>query len=133
MEENKIDQPEFSVEDLRQYFRFLFPIKQMYKWLTYSQPNLKKDKNSTECSEYFYKREFSFTLPGDIYCRYNCFTNMEEFHEHLIKESPIKIDIGAVYNMPPRNHSSVDSGSFKPVSKELVFDIDISDYDDVRS
>ena len=58
---------------------------------------------------------------------------MKEFHDHLVKESPIKIDIGAVYNMPPKNHSSVDPGSFRPEQKELVFDIDMTDYDDVRT
>lgn len=62
---------EFDVDVLRQYFRYVFPSKGMYNWLTYYQPEIKEDESSTPCSEYFYKREFSFTLTGGIYCRYN--------------------------------------------------------------
>ena len=42
-----------------------------------------------------------------------------------------KIDIGAVFNCVPRDHLSVKN--FRPESRELVFDIDLSDYDDVRT
>lgn len=105
----------------------------MYNWLTYYQPDLTEDDQKVPFSDYFYKREFSFTLMGDIYCRYNCFRNEKEFKDTLIDQSPIKIDIGAVYNMPPKNHSSIDSKAFMPREKELVFDIDMTDYDDVRT
>lgn len=37
-----------------------------------------------------------------------------------------------MYNVPPKNHTSVDSKGFIPLEKELVFDIDMTDYDDVR-
>lgn len=128
------DQLEFSVELLQQYYKFLFPAQQMFNWLNYYLPSSStSDKEKEEFSEYFYKREFSFTLEGDIYCRYNCFKNKTEFLNHLIKDRPIKIDIGAVYNIPPKNHSTVDAKAFMPLQKELVLDIDISDYDDVRT
>ncbi len=42
------------------------------------------------------------------------------------------MDIGAVYNYPPMKKSSIDSKSFTPQERELVFDIDITDYDAVR-
>lgn len=139
MEEEKIttnEAPqglEFDVDLLRQYFRYLFPSNGMYNWLTYYQPDVSENDESKHFSEYFYKREFSFTLQGDIYCRYNCFKNEKEFKDALISQTPIKIDIGAVYNMPPKNHSSIDSKAFLPQEKELVFDIDMTDYDDVRT
>lgn len=123
---------EFSVEKLKQYFKYLFPSTKMYQWLTYFQPNITQDDDKKEYSDYFYKREFSFTLEGDIYVRYNWFANQKEFKDALIDKSPIKIDIGAVYNMAPKNHSSVESKGFIPLEKELVFDIDMTDYDNVR-
>jgi DNA primase small subunit len=43
------------------------------------------------------------------------------------------MDIGAVFNMPPKDHTTVKAGAFKPVERELVFDIDLTDYDEVRT
>lgn len=47
-----------------------------------------------------------------------------------MERSPAKIHVGAVYNDEPRNHTKVQT--FVPIEKELVFDIDANDYDDVR-
>ena len=45
-----------------------------------------------------------------------------------------KIDIGAVFNMAPSRHLSCgDKKAFVPMEKEMVFDIDMDAYDDVRS
>lgn len=81
----------------------------MFQWLSYSGA-----EGEEEFNEFFYNREFSFTLEGDIYCRYECFKNEAEFKAKLIEKKPIKIDIGAVYNVPPKQHSTISGSSFTP-------------------
>jgi len=45
----------------------------------------------------------------------------------------LKIDIGPMYSHPPKERKLVEATSFYPIERELVFDIDLSDYDTVRS
>ena len=65
-------------------------------------------------------------MADDVYIRYQCFTNAKEMKTLMTKPQPHKIDIGAVFNCVPRDHLSVKN--FRPESRELVFDIDLSDY-----
>lgn len=109
---------EFNPDYLKIYYDRLFPVSLLYQWLSYGDPELIK------------KREFSFTLKDDIYIRYCSFKTKEEFKSALVAKVPYKIDIGAVFNGPPSIHDSITN--FKPVSKEFVVDIDMTDYDEVR-
>lgn len=79
----------------------------------------------------FVNREFSFTLQDDIYIRYQSFDNQSELEKEICLKSPFKIDIGAVYNVRPKDHRA--STMIKPVQRELVFDIDMTDYDEIRT
>ncbi|XP_061413410.1 DNA primase small subunit [Lethenteron reissneri] len=105
------------------YYRRLFPYGPYYRWLNYGGV----EKN------YFVNREFSFTLKDDIYVRYQSFQNQADMEKEIQKCVPYKIDIGAVFSHKPNQHNSVKMGSFQALEKELVFDIDMTDYDDVRS
>ncbi|EPR79698.1 DNA primase small subunit [Spraguea lophii 42_110] len=88
------------------YYSQIYPFNKIYKWL-----------NTNE------NREFSFTLQNNIYCRYLSFKDTDSFKEKVIKENPIKIDIGAEYYTIP--HKNITN----PKKKELTFDVDLTDYE----
>lgn len=83
--------------------------------------------------DFFGRREMSFTINDDIYIRYQSFRDASELAAAIQKKQPHKIDIGAVFTYPPKDHHTVKAEAFKPVERELIFDIDMTDYDDVRT
>ena len=116
--------PQFDPDLLRLYYARLFPYDQWCRWMAYNS-----DEPGT--GSQLARRELSLTLADDVYIRYQCFTSAKEMKSLMTKRQPHKIDIGAVFNCVPRDHLSVKN--FRPESRELVFDIDLSDYDDVRT
>eukprot|EP00171_Calliarthron_tuberculosum_P018490 IDg18490t1 len=103
---------------LKLYYSHLFPAEQFGRWLSYGS------------DEYLGNREISFTLPGDIYLRWRSYATPGELLAALKAHTPIKMDIGAVYNTSPMTKATY-LGTLTPEEKELVFDIDLTDYDDV--
>lgn len=108
-----------QVSNLKQYYDHLFPVGLFNQWLRYGRDDV------------FKRREISFTLPGELYIRWKSFDSQEEFKTDLVKSVPLKIDIGAVYNRPPKDKATGITNKLVPKSKELVFDIDMTDYADV--
>ncbi|KAI7833145.1 hypothetical protein BX661DRAFT_179254 [Kickxella alabastrina] len=115
---------EISPRTLGQYYQRLFPHSLYYKWLNYNGP-----MPTTE----FTHREFSFTINDGIYLRYQSFKDGEDFQRELQRLSPSKIDIGAIFTAQPKHAKSLQPGVFRAISKELVFDIDMTDYDEIRT
>lgn len=81
----------------------------MIKWLTYDQSNtylpliyeftifLFIDSMNLK------NREFSFTFPNGSYLRFQSFDNAEQFQAFLVKNTPVKIDLGAIYSARVRH------------------------------
>lgn len=65
-----------------------------------------------------------------MYIRYLSYETQAEFENDLYTKNPFKIDIGAVMTIRPRDHRV---GNVYPTQRELVFDIDMTDYDAVRT
>ncbi|KAG0258770.1 hypothetical protein DFQ27_004438 [Actinomortierella ambigua] len=112
-------------EWLRLFYRHFFPYNSYYKWLNYD--------STPKPSRTFMHREFCFTLQDDTYIRFQSFLNQEEFKREVLRLCPAKIDLGAIYNIRPKDKKNVRPAAFVPVSKELVFDIDMTDYDEIRT
>lgn len=117
---------DFNKDLLRIYYDRLFPFIGMYRWLSYSS-------DPTTPKDFFLRREFTFVLEGDVYCRYQCFRNADEYRAKVMAQQPVRMEIGAVYTHPPKTHNTVVKDAYKPVERELVFDIDMDDYDDIRT
>lgn len=107
---------------LSMYYGHFFPLRRMLRWLAYGNEK-----------RYLANREFSFTLENDVYLRYLSFDSPEALLARLLKDVPVKIDIGAVYSSRPTERKTLTGAGFRPVEHELVFDLDMTDYDDVRS
>ncbi|XP_010676305.2 uncharacterized protein LOC104892163 [Beta vulgaris subsp. vulgaris] len=122
---------DFNASYLKLYYAKLFPYSDMFKWMSYGN-----DGKHPGCDQsYFGRREFSFTLDNDIYLRFQSFKTASELESAVKEKCPFKIDIGPVYSVDPsKRHAYAQTGDnvFTPKERELVFDIDMTDYDDVR-
>jgi DNA primase small subunit len=106
---------DFNPQLLHTYYHKLFPADLIAQWTTHNLD----------------KREWSYTLDNDIYVRFQAFSTPQLLKEDIRRKLPHKIDIGAVYNARPTMKTAV--GKFVPVQREFVFDIDLTDYSDVRA
>nr|BAC76768.1 DNA primase catalytic subunit [Coprinopsis cinerea] len=110
-------------EAMLTFYRRLYPFKSIYSWLNHdSMP-----------TRMFTHREFAFTLQGDVYLRYRSFNSAEDLKKDICHLNPTRFEIGPVYTGRPRDKKTLRPGSFTPTLRELVFDIDMTDYDLVRT
>ncbi|XP_059620348.1 DNA primase small subunit [Phlebotomus argentipes] len=106
-------------EHLKMYYKRLFPYKQFYQWLSYDDEKL------------FQHREFCFTYDGDVFQRYLTFDDQEHMAKEMTAKVPSKIDIGPVMNVRPNKLGLAQNLRFR--QRELIFDIDMTDYDEIRT
>ncbi|CAD5207401.1 unnamed protein product [Bursaphelenchus okinawaensis] len=108
---------------LMDYYNNLYPTKLFIKWLSYNK----------SAKEAMNKREIGFSFKGGAMLRYQSFSEPNEFTRTLCTKLPHKIEIGPVYNHPVSERLKLEPGAMKAVERELIFDIDLTDYDDVRN
>lgn len=102
---------------MKTYYTRLFPFKPTFHWLNQSRVP----------SRNFTHREFALTLQNDVYIRYNSFANADDFKDHVVRLNPARFEIGPVYSNRPKDRKSLMKAALKPVLRELVFDIDMTD------
>lgn len=112
-----------SSSDMIYYYERLLPFRYVYQWLNHS-PKPQPD---------FTMREFAYEYRSGAYQRYNSYPSMEDFKQSVIKANPTRFEVGAVYAVNPVDRKSLPKSAMKPLEKELVFDIDLTDYDDIRT
>ncbi|KAG5921222.1 hypothetical protein E4U61_007001 [Claviceps capensis] len=111
-------------EVMRSFYQRLFPWRHLFQWLNHG-PTPTND---------FGHREFAFTLQNDAYLRYQSFATADLLRKDVLRLMPSRFEIGPVYSTNPRDRKTLRSSSaFKPLAKELCFDIDLTDYDDIRT
>lgn len=66
----------------------------------------------------------------DVYIRFLSYETAAELEADICSRNPFKIDIGPVMSGRPKHHRITSS---VPVQRELIFDIDMTDYDEVRT
>ncbi|KAI5292443.1 hypothetical protein KEM52_006354, partial [Ascosphaera acerosa] len=117
-------QPHVTTELMLAFYQRLFPFNTLHQWLNHG----------VRPSPDFTNREFALTLQNDAYLRYQSYTTPDHLRRDILRLNPSRFEIGPVYSANPRDRKSLRLGStFRPIAKELVFDIDVTDYDDIRT
>jgi DNA primase small subunit len=143
IDEKKLEQAEMGEPTAYlAYYKYLLPWKQLFLWLnrTYTIPTSSTSTTSSatastsgQASRNFTHREFAFTLQNEAYLRYNSFGSPEDLKREVCRLNPARFEIGPIYSAKPKDRKTVQKTLFKPVSRELVFDIDMTDYDEIRT
>ena len=89
------------------YYTTIFPYREIFKTIDISK-----------------KKELAFGLQGTTFMRYETFDTPEEFYNRIKTVNPYRIDVGATYKERPKKTTKNEF-----VGKELVFDIDLTDYE----
>ncbi|CDR94188.1 DNA primase small subunit, putative [Babesia bigemina] len=118
--------------NLRFYYEKICPVRDLVRWVSYE---------GEKTAGLLPRREISFTFQRETggsateyYMRWQCFESHRQLQNVLYGRDnvPYKIDIGAVYNKPV-SLMQLSGSNFHAVERELVFDIDMNDYDDLRT
>jgi DNA primase small subunit len=115
-------------QDLDYFYKNIFPSEQLFAWTQYGSQDPKETV----------KREYSITLSSEnnkdgVFVRYSSCVNQKKFRELMFSRPHgwiSKLDIGPKFNGDVSRHKEK---ILTPEEKELVFDIDMDDYNAVRT
>lgn len=113
----------FDANDMPVFYQRLMPFKEIFNWLNHFPSPTPS----------FTNREIAFTLQNDAYLRYQAFPTYDAFKKEVVRLLPSRFEIGPVYSANPRDRKILRKAAFRPLEKELVFDIDMTDYDEIRT
>ncbi|KAI9739614.1 MAG: hypothetical protein M1834_006332 [Cirrosporium novae-zelandiae] len=106
------------------FYSRLFPFRYLFQWLNHG----------IKPAPDFGNREFAFTLQNDAYLRYQSFPTADLLRKEILRLNPSRFEIGPQYTTNPRDRKMLRKSTvFRPLAKELVFDIDLTDYDEIRT
>ncbi|KAI1125235.1 DNA primase small subunit [Nemania abortiva] len=115
---------------MRMFYQRLFPFRYLFQWLNHGV---------TPTND-FAHREFALTINdatgNEIYLRYQSYPTSDLIRKDIVSRLPTRFEIGPVYSTNPRDRKQFqfkNQSTFKPIAKELCFDIDLTDYDDIRT
>ncbi|KAL8276062.1 hypothetical protein Esti_000010 [Eimeria stiedai] len=140
LEENLPDDNDVSAAALRFYYENLFPFESLQRWLSYSN-NPSGKETAFNDPLFLSKREVCLTCRrGDakdeeFFMRWQSFSSFASLKDRVLSMNDLcchKLDFGGVYSLPVSQRET-HGQAFKPQQKELVFDLDMNDYDDVRT
>ncbi|KAF2077565.1 hypothetical protein CYY_001106 [Polysphondylium violaceum] len=124
---------------LRVYYDQYFPFDLIYEWLSI---NSLFGHGEASQIRFFERREFSSRITkmdGTTFVTRNrSFSKLDDIKDYLKGRNPNnnsidvaeRLDIGPIYSCEPIKKSMVTD--YTPLYKEIVFDIDINDYNDIR-
>ena len=105
-----------SLDDLKRYYQEVYQPDQLIALIGLAE---------------FRCREFGFRLTENKFIRNISFRSPSAIKTFMSTRVPIQASIGAVYDRPPTMDTSIQQLTWQ--SRELVFDIDLNEYDSVRT
>lgn len=102
---------------LLNYYSTIFPINHILDLYTYNNENLTNNR------EFAIRKE-----ENNAIIRYVNIKSNKDFLEKVVKFKPSRIEIGPIYNIDMK---LINFQTIEPYGKEMIIDLDITDYKDV--
>eukprot|EP01063_Lacrimia_lanifica_P011882 TRINITY_DN18552_c0_g2_i1.p1 TRINITY_DN18552_c0_g2~~TRINITY_DN18552_c0_g2_i1.p1 ORF type:complete len:430 (+),score=181.38 TRINITY_DN18552_c0_g2_i1:52-1290(+) len=122
--------PPVEPVQLSAYYAQDYPVDLMFEWLSHGKPALFKRR------EWVFQKDLIDPATGrkqdkPLMVRYKSYDDAETLRKGIQGFDPNRIEIGPVYTHQPKLKDRA-VGVFEACERELIFDIDASDYDDIR-